>query len=166
MKCVSSEVLNLKAFVLCIILYDLNAMNHHSTHPIPLIASIRTAEKPSSGDVTEKEKEEQRLNLLMVTLKEIGRKTSMMEEMEKDARNMLSRADVLQKRIKNLENMKKKRDEEQRKAAKEKPKPNPLSVQVVSKTEVSNTVQFKQQQLRKEIILKHFGFYQLSLSYL
>ena len=89
-----------------------------------------------------------------------------MEEMEKDARNMLSRADVLQKRIKNLENMKKKRDEEQRKAAKEKPKPNPLSVQVVSKTEVSNTVQFKQQQLRKEIILKHFGFYQLSLSYL
>ena len=51
------------------------------------------------------EKDGQRLKLLMVTLKEISRKISMMEVMEQDASSMVSRTDVLQGRINDLENV-------------------------------------------------------------
>ena len=61
-----------------------------------------------------KKDEEEKLNLLMATLQEIGRKTTLMEEMEQDARSMLMRADDLQKQIVKFEKSKKLREEAER----------------------------------------------------
>ena len=58
------------------------------------------------------------MSLLMATLQEIGRKTTLMEEMEQDARSMLMRADDLQKQIEKLENSKKLREKAEMKAEK------------------------------------------------
>ena len=62
--------------------------------------------------------DDKKMKLLMVTLQEIGRKTSMMEKMERDAVSMLSRADQLQMKIAELEKMRRqpKRKEEPSKA--------------------------------------------------
>ena len=73
-------------------------------------------------EVEDKEKEEQRMKLLMVTLKEIGAKTSLMEEMEMDARNMLRRAETLQTHIQDLEMAKRWQEEEAKKKAQTAPK--------------------------------------------
>merc|ERR1712087_620532 len=56
--------------------------------------------------VKQDDKHAQKLQLLMVTLKEISNKISMMEVMEQDASSMLSRTDALQTRIKDFENLK------------------------------------------------------------
>ena len=73
-----------------------------------------------------KKDEEEKLNLLMATLQEIGRKTTLMEEMEQDARSMLMRADDLQKQIVKFEKSKKLREEAERNVEK---KVLPLAIQ-------------------------------------
>ena len=74
--------------------------------------------KPYSAEETTLAVDDKKMKLLMVILNEIGRKTSMMEKMERDATSMLSRADQLQMKINRLEKMRRqpKRKEEPIKA--------------------------------------------------
>merc|ERR1712142_1209860 len=65
----------------------------------------KMATSAHSAKETSLEVDDQKMKLLMVTLKEIGRRTSMMEKMERDAVSMLSRADQLQRKIDKLEKM-------------------------------------------------------------
>merc|ERR1712142_1235766 len=78
----------------------------------------KMATSAHSAKETSLEVDDQKMKLLMVTLKEIGRKTSMMEKMERDATSMLSQADQLQMKINKLEKMRRqpKRKEEPIKA--------------------------------------------------
>jgi hypothetical protein len=86
----------------------------------PQTAPIAPITDKNKGKLVDEDpkKDEEKLNLLMATLQEIGRKTTLMEEMEQDARSMLMRADDLQKQIEKFEKSKKLREEAERKAEK------------------------------------------------
>jgi len=117
----------------------------------PTAPSAPIADKNKGKIVDEddpKKDEEEKLNLLMATLQEIGRKTTLMEEMEQDARSMLMRADDLQKQIVKFEKSKKLREEAERNVEK---KVLPPAIQEKESARVSIMADVQQM---KEVVLQ------------